>query len=150
MFDVPSYRTFVTSKNNSNFTACDLYIKSLEESLALACDYMNNAPMTAPATTPVVNPLTTLHLEMDAQFKQFELLPKQNLDLVAAFAKKNACPNPGSDATPKPRRTGCERSRAHLNKCPTARKCAPTSQMIVTPWQRTRTNVPPTMAPSST
>jgi hypothetical protein len=36
MFNVPSDRTFVTSKSNGNFTARDLYIESLEESLALA------------------------------------------------------------------------------------------------------------------
>ncbi len=107
MFDVHSDCTFVTSKSNGNFTSCDLYIKSLEESLALARDYMTNTPMTAPAPTPVVNPMTTLHLDMYAQRKQFELLLKQNLDLLTAFAKVSGSPNPGSDATPKLRRTGC-------------------------------------------
>ncbi len=71
MFDVPSNHTFVMSKCNGNFTVRDLYIESLEESLALACDYMTNAPTMAPASTPVVDPLATLHLEMDAQRKQF-------------------------------------------------------------------------------
>jgi hypothetical protein len=122
MFNIPSGRTFVMSKSNDNFTAHDLYIKSLEESLALAPDYMINAPTTAPTSTPVVNPLTTLHLEMDAQCKQFKLLLKQNLDLVAAFAKTNASPNPGSGATPKPRHTSCERSRSHLKECPNCKK----------------------------
>jgi hypothetical protein len=122
MFDVPSDRTFVTSKSNGNFTALDLYIKSLEESLALAHNYMTNAPTVAPAPIPVVDPLTTLHLDMDAQRKQFKLLLKQNLDLVATFAKANARPNPGSGASPKPRCTGCERSRAHLKECPNCKK----------------------------
>jgi hypothetical protein len=83
---------------------------------------MPNAPTMAPASTPVVDPLTTLRLEMDAQHKQFKLLLKQILDLVAAFAKTNASPNPGSGATPKPRRTGRERLRAHLKECPHCKK----------------------------
>ncbi len=122
MVNVPSNCTFVTSKSNDNFTPRDLYIESLEESLALARDYMTNAPTTAPAPTPVVNPLITLRLDMEAQRKQFELLIKQNSDLVATFAKVNASPNPGSGATPKPRRTGCERLRAHFKECPNCKK----------------------------
>ncbi len=122
MFDVPSNHTFVTSKSNSKFTAHDLYIESLEESLALVRDYMTNAPTTTPTPTPVVNPLTTLCLDMDAQCKQFELLLKQNLDLIAAFAKANASPNPGSGATPKPRCTGYKRLQAHHKECPNCKK----------------------------
>jgi hypothetical protein len=122
MFDVPSNRTFEMSKSNVNCTTCDLYIESLEESLVLARDYVTNAPTPAPASTPIVDPLATLRLELDAQCKQFELLLKQNLDLVTAFAKAGASPNPGSDATPKQRRTGCKRSRAHLKECPNCKK----------------------------
>jgi len=36
MLDIPSDRTFATSKSNGNFTARDLYIESLKDSLALA------------------------------------------------------------------------------------------------------------------
>jgi hypothetical protein len=122
MFNIPSDCTFVTSKSNDDFTSRDLYIKSLEESLALARNYMTNAPTTAPAPMPVVNPMTTLRLNMDAQCKQFKLLLKQNLDLVAAFVKASASPNPGSGATPKPRRTGLECLRAHLKECPNCKK----------------------------
>ncbi len=49
MFDVPSDRTFVTSKSNGNFTTRNLYIKSLEESLALARNYMTNAGLMWPS-----------------------------------------------------------------------------------------------------
>ncbi len=107
MFDIPSNRTFATSKSNGNFTAHDLYIESLEKSLALARNNVTNAPTAAPAPTSVVDPMTTLCLDMDAQRKQFELPLKKNLDLVAAFAKASASTNPGSVATPKPRCTGC-------------------------------------------
>jgi hypothetical protein len=122
MFNVPSNHTFATSKSNGNFTARDLYIKSLKESLALARNYMTNTPTTTPAPKPVVNPMTNLRLDMDAQCKQFELLLKQNLDLVAAFAKASASPNPGSVAAPKPRRTGCKWSWVHLKECPNCKK----------------------------
>jgi hypothetical protein len=122
MFDILSGCTFVTSKRNGNFTARDLYVECLEESLALAHNYMTNAPTTAPASTPVVNPLATLRLEMDAQCKQLKLLLKQNLDIVAAFAKTNASPKPGSGVTPKPRCTGCKLLQAHLKECPNSKK----------------------------
>ncbi len=94
----------------------------LEESLALACNYMTTAPTMEPAPTPVVDPLTTLRLDMDAQCKQFKLLLKQNLDLVAAFVKANASPKFGSGATPKPRHTGCKHLQAHLKECPDCKK----------------------------
>jgi hypothetical protein len=71
MFKVPSNHIFTTSKSNGDFTARDLYIESLKESLALAHDYMTNAPKMAPVLTPVVDPMTTLRLDMDAQRKQF-------------------------------------------------------------------------------
>jgi hypothetical protein len=122
MYDVPSNHTFVTSKSNGNFTSHDLYTKSLEESLALACNYMTNAPRTTPAPTPVVDPMTTLHLDMDAQLKQFELLLKQNLDLVAAFVKASTSTNSSSCATPKPRHTGPVCLQAHLKECPNCKK----------------------------
>ncbi len=82
MFNVPSDRTFSTSKSNGDFTSRDLYIKSLEETLALARNNMTNAPTMAPVPTPVVDPLTTLHLDIDTQHKQFDLLLKHNLDLI--------------------------------------------------------------------
>jgi hypothetical protein len=59
---------------------------------------------------------------MEAQCKQFELLLKQNLDLITAFAKASATTNPGSGTTPKPRRTGCKGLRTHLKECPNCKK----------------------------
>jgi hypothetical protein len=56
----------MTSKSNRDYTSRDLYIESLEMSLALACDYMINASTMAPAPAPVVDTLTTLRLDMDA------------------------------------------------------------------------------------
>jgi hypothetical protein len=122
MYNVPSDRTITMTKSSGDFTSCDLYIESLKESLALAHDYVTNAPTRAPAPTPVVDPMATLHLDMEAQRKQFELLLKQNSDLVTAFAKASASNNPGSGTTPKPRHTGCKRSWAHLKECPNCKK----------------------------
>jgi hypothetical protein len=122
MYNVPSNHTIATTKSSGDFTSRDLYIESLKESLALACNYVTNAPMTAPAPTPVVNPMATLHLDINAQCKQLELLLKQNLDLVTTFAKVSVNTNPGSGATPKLRRTGCGCSRAHLKECPNCKK----------------------------
>jgi hypothetical protein len=138
MFNVPSDRTFATSKSNGNFTAPDLYIKSLEESLALACNYMTNAPTTAPAPTPVVDPMSTLHLDMDAKHKLLELLLKH-------LQRRVQVPTP---AVVPPQNQGSlvANGRGHTSRsAPTARKCAPINRMIVTPWQQMRTNTPPTI-----
>jgi hypothetical protein len=122
MYDVPSDRTIPMTKSSSDFTSRDLYIKSLEESLALTCDYVTNAFMTAPSPTPVVDLMATLRLDMEAQCKQFKLLLKQNSDLVTAFAKASVTTNPGSGTTPKPRRTGRKCSRANLKEYPNCKK----------------------------
>jgi hypothetical protein len=122
MYDIPSNRIITTTKSSGEFTSGDLYIESLKESLALACNYVTNSPTTAPAPTPVIDPMATLRLDMEAGRKQFELLLKQNLDLVTAFAKASASTNPGTGTTPKPRRTGCKRSWAHLKECPNCKK----------------------------
>ncbi len=122
MYNIPSDHTIATAKSSSDFTSRDLYIESLEESLAQARDYVTDAPTTAPAPTPFVDPMATLRLDMKAQRKQFELLLKQNVDLVTVFAKASATTNPGSGTTAKPRRIGCKRSLAHLKECPNCKK----------------------------
>jgi hypothetical protein len=122
MYNVPSNCTIATTKSSGDFTSHDLYIESLEKSLALAHNYVINTPTMAPALTPVIDPMTTLRLNMEAQCKQFKLLLKQNLDLVTAFAKASASTNPGSGPTPKLRRTGHARSWEYLRECPTCKK----------------------------
>jgi hypothetical protein len=122
MYDITSDRTIAVTKSSGDFTSHDLYNGSLEDSLALARNYVTNAPMMAPTPTPAVNPMATLHLDMDGQRKQFELLLKQNLDLVAAFTKASASTNHGSGATPKPKSTGHEHLQAHVKECPNCKK----------------------------
>jgi hypothetical protein len=118
MYNIPSNRTITTAKSSGDFTLHDLYIKTLEESLALACNYVTNAPTTAPALTPVVNPMVTLCLKMKALCKQLNHLLEKNLDLVAAFTKASVTTNPGSGTTPKLRRTGHKYLLAQLKECP--------------------------------
>ncbi len=122
MYGVPSNCTIATTKSSGDYTSRDLYIESLKKSLALARNYVTNAPTMAPAPTPVVDPMATLHLNMEAQCKQFELLLKQNLDLVTAFAKASATTNPSSGTTPKPRCTSHKHLWAHLKECPNCKK----------------------------
>jgi hypothetical protein len=122
MYNVPSNHTIATTKSSGDFTSRDLYIESLKESLALAPNYVINAPTWAPSLTPIVDPIATLRLKIEAQHKQFDLLLKQNLDLVAAFAKASATTNSGSGTTPKSRHTGCKRLQAQLKECPNCKK----------------------------
>jgi hypothetical protein len=60
----------------------DLYVKSLEESLAAACKYVEKA-----APPPANEQLTLLRNNLDAQCKQFELVMEQNSKLLAALSK---------------------------------------------------------------
>jgi uncharacterized membrane protein YgcG len=71
---------------SSDFTTHDLYIESLEESLATAREYV--AKERAP-TPDKPDPENLLHIELDTQQKQFELVMQQNSALLAAMAKGN-------------------------------------------------------------
>jgi hypothetical protein len=140
-YDVPSNPTIATTKSSGDFTSRGLYIESLKESLALARDYVTNAPRMASAPTPVVDPMATLCLDVEAQCKQFKLLLKQKIGPRHCVLEGS---NLGSGTTPKPRRTGRNICGHTSRSAPTARRCAPTSRLIVSPWQRMQTNIPPT------
>jgi uncharacterized membrane protein YgcG len=80
--DIPTNRSLVST--SSDFTTRDLYIESLEESLAAAKE---------PAFTPdKPDPADLLRMELDAQCKQFDLIMKQNSALLPAMvmAKGNS------------------------------------------------------------
>jgi hypothetical protein len=67
----------------SKITTRDLYIESLEESLVAACEYVTKVP-----NNPIApDPMAMLHAELNAQRKQFELIMKQNLDLLTNMAQ---------------------------------------------------------------
>ncbi len=67
--DIPSNCSLVFT--SSNFTTRNLYIESLKESLAAAQEYVANG--CAP-TTDKPDPANLLHIELDAQQKQFNLI----------------------------------------------------------------------------
>jgi hypothetical protein len=70
----------------SNLT-CDLYIKSLEESLAAAHEYVAKDMAAHAAPLPANKQLTLLRNNLDAQCKQFKLVMDQNFKLLASFSK---------------------------------------------------------------
>jgi hypothetical protein len=80
--NIPTNHSLVSTF--SDFTTHDLYIESLEESLAAAQEYF------AKERTPALDkpdPADLLPMELDAQCKQFDLIMKQNFALLAAMAK---------------------------------------------------------------
>jgi hypothetical protein len=81
IYDVPFNQT-MASTAPSKITTRDLYIESLEESLTAAREYVTKVP-----NTPIApDPMPILRAELDAQQKQFELIMKQNLDLLTNMA----------------------------------------------------------------
>jgi hypothetical protein len=80
--NIPTNCSLVST--SSDFTTCNLYIESLEESLAAAQEYV--AKECAP-TLDKPDPADLLRMELDAQCKQFDLFMKQNSALLAAMAK---------------------------------------------------------------
>ena len=119
VYDVPSDCTVATIASISDTITRDLYIESLEESLAIARDYVAK-PHAAPA--PNINdPFASLRADMDAQRKQFDALLQQNADLVAAIAKTTLLA--GTTNNNRSGRTGRTRTpRLNLKECPHCKK----------------------------
>ena len=123
MYDVPSDRTIASTNSSGDNTSRDLYIESLEESLAIAREYVAKTPGASNTATPT--DFERMTAEMDAQRKQFETLMKQNSDLVTALAKTStAAPSTNRSATTT--RSGRPRTRdsTGLTECPNCKKMA--------------------------
>ena len=89
IYDVPaSDRSLAPSE----ITTCDLYIESLEESLAAAREHMSKAPDTP--NSP--DPMAMLRAELEAQRKQYEIVMKQNSDLLTTMAQNGGGSGGGS------------------------------------------------------
>ena len=99
MYDVPSDCTIASTISGRNTASRDLYIKSLEESLAIARKHVATAPEPSSAT-----PLEfeRMKVEMDTQRKQFEVLMKQNSDLVAVITKGGTAAPSGTGTASAP------------------------------------------------
>jgi hypothetical protein len=65
----------------------DLYVESLEESLAAAREYVAKDTAARAAPPPANEQLTLLRNDLNAQRKQFELVMEQNSKLLADFSK---------------------------------------------------------------
>jgi hypothetical protein len=65
----------------------NLYIESLEESLAAAHEYVAKDTAARAAPPPANEQSNLLHNDLDAQRKQFKLVMEQNSKLLAAFFK---------------------------------------------------------------
>jgi hypothetical protein len=70
----------------SNLTR-DLYVKKLEESLAVAREYVAKITAACTAPPPANEQSTLLSNNLDAQRKQFKLVMKKNFKLLAALSK---------------------------------------------------------------
>ena len=123
MYDVPSDRTIASTNSSGDNTSRDLYIESLEESLAIAREYVAKTPGTNNTATPT--DFERMTAEMDAQRKQFETLMKQNSDLVAALAKAGTT-TPNTKGTAAASRSGRPRTRetTGMTECPHCKKMA--------------------------
>jgi hypothetical protein len=121
MFVTPSDCTVATITSNSDATSQDLYIESLEESLAIARDYVARPPHTTPLPI-IVDPMATLQVEMDAQRKQFDALLQQNADLVAAIAKTTPLAGNANNNNRPGRNTRTRTPRPNLRECPHSKK----------------------------
>ena len=73
----------------------NLYIESIKESLAAARKYVPKEQAPAAVTEPTA-PLCT---ELEAQRKQFNLIMKQNADLLTAMAKSGISGGGGGDGS---------------------------------------------------
>jgi hypothetical protein len=149
IYDVPSNRT-MASTAPGEITTCDLYIKSLEELLAAACEYVTKVP-----NTPIApDPMAMLRAELEAQRKQFKLIMKQNSDLLTNMAQTAAATAAAAAAavavaaaveTTKVVAAADDAVKVMDSKikmqrsAPTAAKWHCMLQRIVSPWRPTRT-----------
>ncbi len=99
IYNVPSDQR-IASTAPSKITTRDIYIESLEELLTAACEYVTkvpNTPIAPVSNTPIApDPMVMLHTELNAQRKQFELIMKQNSDLLTNMAQNSSGNGGGS------------------------------------------------------
>ncbi len=93
--DHSSTRCVTTANTESNFTH-NLYIESLEESLAVAWEYCALDATTRTPVPPAFDPLTLLQTKLAEQCKQVLEVMAQNASLMAALSKGGSGSNGGS------------------------------------------------------
>jgi hypothetical protein len=118
----------------------ELYVESLEESLAAVREYMAKDTSAPPATPPAItDQVTLLRNDLDSQRKQFELVMEQNSKLLAALSKGGGG---GSSGGSSGKGGGGKTAHREKNSAPTATKWWCITPRTVTPWRPTRTNAP--------
>jgi hypothetical protein len=92
-----SGHSIITTESN---LTCNLYIESLEESLAMAHEYVAKDTAACAAPPPANEQLTLLRNNLNAQCKQFKLVMEQSSKLLVALSKGGeggrGCGNGGS------------------------------------------------------
>jgi hypothetical protein len=89
--NIPTNCSIVST--SSDITTHNLYIESLEALLAAAREYVTKERASTPDKP---DPAALLHMELNTQRKQFDLIMKQNSVLLAAMAKGNGGGDGGS------------------------------------------------------
>ncbi len=84
--DHSSAHSITTANTKSGFMG-NLYIESLEESLAAAWEYCTTGATTHTPIPPAFDPLTHLQTELAEQCKQVSEVMAQNTSLMAALSK---------------------------------------------------------------
>jgi hypothetical protein len=90
-----SAQSVITSNTESDFTQ-DLYIKSLEESLAAACNYCTTDAATCTPVPPSINHFAILQTELAEQRKQVTEVMAQNTKFLVALSKGDGSGGSGS------------------------------------------------------
>jgi hypothetical protein len=85
----------ITTANTESDFVCNLYIKSLEESLAVAWEYCTLDATTRTPTPQAIDPLTRLQTNLAEQCTQVSEVMVQNAGLMAALSKGGGGSNGG-------------------------------------------------------
>jgi hypothetical protein len=122
----------ITAITESDFTR-NLYIESLEESLAVAQEHCATDATTRYPVPPVFDPLMLLQTKITEQRKQVAEVMAQNAKLMAALSKGGGGGN-GGDASSGGDNDGWHKTHGkRKNSAPTARRWSSTIPRSVSP-----------------
>ena len=142
--DHSSAHSIITATTESDLT-CDLYIESLEKSLAAARKQYASDTTTRTPIPPAFDPLTLLQTELAEQRKQVLDVMAQNAKLIATLSKGEGGNGGGGG---KGKGNGGDNSNWHKtpwkekNSALTATRKSSMLPQIVSPSRPTRTNAP--------
>jgi uncharacterized membrane protein YgcG len=131
-----------TTANTKSDLTCNLYIKSLEESLATAREYCALDTTTRTPVPPAFNPLTRLQTELAKQRKQVLDIMAQNASLMAALSKGGGGGDSGGGGGSGGSggggsgggrgKDGCSNhSSRHKNQCKEKKLCSNCNKVVV-------------------